>query len=119
MSRKRRRPRPGAAASSRFAHYAAPIAFLAGVTIAVLLVHSALDHRGTSTTTSAPTTTATAPTTAAAPRSRGQKKFYVVQTGDTFGTIASKAGISLGRLQSLNPRVSSNALQVGQKLRVK
>jgi LysM repeat protein len=47
------------------------------------------------------------------------KKYYVVQTGDTFGTIASKLGISLARLQALNPGVSSNALQVGQRLRTR
>jgi LysM repeat protein len=42
-----------------------------------------------------------------------------VQTGDTFGTIASKEGITVEQLQALNPGVSTNALQVGQKLRVK
>ena len=42
-----------------------------------------------------------------------------MQTGDTFGSIASKVGISVAQLQGLNPGVSSNALQVGQKLRVK
>jgi LysM repeat protein len=92
------------------------VAFLAGVTIAVLLVHSALSgHRGSSTTTltTAATRTATTPSRSAA------KKYYVVQTGDTFGTIASKLGISLARLQALNPGVSSNALQVGQRLRTR
>jgi LysM repeat protein len=110
MPRRRRKPRPGVA------HYAAPVAFLAGVTIAVLLVHSALSgHRGSSTTTltTAATRTATTPSRPAA------KKYYVVQTGDTFGTIASKLGISLARLQALNPSVSSNALQVGQRLRTR
>ena len=115
MSRKRRRPRPGVA------HYAAPVAFLAGVTVAVLLVHSALNGRSASTTTTQQTAVSTVvPTTTQ--RSGGhatKRKFYVVQTGDTFGTIASKEGISIERLQSLNPGVSSNALQVGQKLRVK
>jgi LysM repeat protein len=111
MPRRRRRPRPGVA------HYVAPVAFLAGVTIAVLLVHSALSgHRGTTTTT-APTR-ATAPRTTT-PAKSAAKKYYVVQTGDTFGTIAAKVGISLERLQSLNPGVSTNALQVGQKLRIR
>ena len=47
------------------------------------------------------------------------RAFYVVQTGDTFGSIAAKEGISIDELQALNPGVSSNTLQVGQKLRVK
>jgi LysM repeat protein len=113
MSRERRKPRPG------ITHYAAPVAFLAGVTIAVLLVHSALDHHHETTTTpSTAVSTKLTETTAGKP-SRARKRFYVVQTGDTFGTIASKEGITVGQLQALNPGVSSNALQVGQKLRVR
>jgi LysM repeat protein len=42
-----------------------------------------------------------------------------VQAGDTFGSIAAKVGLSVEELQALNPGVSSNTLQVGQKLRVK
>ena len=114
MSRKRRKPRPGVA------HYAAPVAFLAGVTIAVLLVHSAL-NRGSASTTSTQSIVSTVQTTTTqtTSRSTGKKRFYVVQTGDTFGTIASKEGISIERLQALNPGTSSNALQVGQKLRTR
>jgi LysM repeat protein len=113
MSRKRRRP------PNRVAHYAAPVAFLLGVTIAVLLVHSALNGGGTGTTTSTELVAPTVPTTTQSATPATKKKFYVVQTGDTFGTIASKVGISVERLQSLNPGVSSNALQVGQKLRIR
>jgi LysM repeat protein len=48
-----------------------------------------------------------------------QRRFYTVQTGDTFGSIAATVGISVEQLQALNPGVSSNSLQVGQRLRVK
>lgn len=116
MSRTRqRKPSPG------FARYGAPAAFLAGVTIAVLLVHSALNH-SSSTTTATVATTAQAhghtTTTKKSKRKKAVKRFYTVESGDTYGTIASKVGISVDRLQSLNPGVSSNALRVGQKLRV-
>ena len=118
MSRTPRRRPP-----APFARYGAPAAFLAGVTIAVLLVHSALNH-------GAPTATATVATTAQQhstgttskkkpKRHSAAKRYYTVQSGDTFGTIAAKEGISVERLQSLNPGVSSNALQVGQKLRIR
>lgn len=114
MSRRRRKPKPG------LAHYAAPVAFLAGVTIAVLLVHSALNHHtGTTTTTPATTVTTTAATTTKRPAKHAGRGFYVVQSGDTFGTIAAKEKISMAQLQALNPGVSSNALRVGQKLRIK
>ena len=111
MSRRRRKPRPG------IAHYAAPVAFLAGVTIAVLLVHSALNqHTGTGTTTA---TVTTAATTTKKPTKHPGRRFYVVQSGDSFGTIAAKVGIPVAQLEALNPGVSSNALRVGQKLRIK
>ena len=111
MSRTRRKPPRGVA------HYAAPVAFLAGVTVAVLLVHSALSgHATTRATTTSPRIVVSVTETSTKP---AKKRFYVVQVGDTFGTIASKEGITVERLQALNPGVSTNALQVGQKLRVK
>jgi LysM repeat protein len=113
MSRRRRRPRPG------IAHYAAPIAFLAGVTIAVLLVHSALNHHTGTTTTTPPATVATTATTTKKPAKHGGRRFYIVQSGDSFGSIASKERISVAQLEALNPGVSSNALRVGQKLRIR
>jgi LysM repeat protein len=114
MSRTRRKPRPS------ITHYAAPAAFLAGVTIAVLLVHSGLSHHHHSTTaTTAVVSTTGESTTTTKGSAKTPKRFYTVQTGDTFGTIAAKEGISVAQLQALNPGVSSNALQVGQKLRVK
>jgi LysM repeat protein len=112
MSRGRRKPKPRGVA-----HYAAPVAFLAGVTVAVLLVHSALSSHATpQTTTTSPRIVVSVTTSSAKP---AKKRFYVVQTGDTFGTIASKEGITVAQLQALNPGVSTNALQVGQKLRVR
>lgn len=113
---RRRRTSPG------FARYGAPVAFLAGVTIAVLLVHSALNHSTTTSTTVATTTQphhAGTGTTKKPTRRGVKKRYYSVQSGDSFGTIASKVGISVARLQSLNPGVSSNALHVGQKLRIR
>ena len=114
MSRRRRKPRP------TIAHYAAPVAFLAGVTIAVLLVHAGLSHRGNDTTATTTTnaTTTTHATTTHAKRQAAKRRYYIVQTGDTFGTISAKAGISVAQLQSLNPGVSTNALRVGQKVRI-
>jgi len=112
MPRARRNARPG------IAHYAAPALFLLGVTIAVLLIRAGLQHDSATTTTTrgpVPSTTVQTTTRTSKPSKRAT---YTVQTGDTFGTIAAKVGISVERLQSLNPGVSSNALQVGQKLRV-
>lgn len=118
LSRARRKPRPG------LARYAAPVAFLLGVTIAVLLIRSGLDGGASpQTTTSGPvtrtSTTRTSTTTKRGTTTGAARRFHIVQTGDTFGSIATKEGISVEELQALNPGVSSNSLQVGQKLRVK
>jgi LysM repeat protein len=103
-----------------WARVAAPIAFLAAVTIAVLLVRSGLHAGGTTTTSLVPTVaTRSTPTGTRRKPKRVVKQFYTVQSGDTFGSIAAKYHISVARLEQLNPGVSSNALVVGQKIRVK
>jgi LysM repeat protein len=116
------------ASRRRLAHYAAPVAFLAAVTIAVLLIRSGLGAGGpaaTTTTLGAGTTTTTSVSKPAHRKRHPEKhhaapaKYYIVQSGDTFGTIASREGTSVARLEALNPGVSTNALAVGQKLRVK
>jgi LysM repeat protein len=46
-------------------------------------------------------------------------RFYTVVAGDTFGSISAKTGVPIAQIEQLNPGVSTNSLQVGQKLRVK
>jgi len=107
----------------RIGRYTAPAAFLLAVTIAVLLIRSGLGGH-TTTTTTRPTVTHPAATTVSrstrtntTPLSTVQS--YTVQRGDTFGSIAAKVGTTIAALETLNPGVSSTALQVGQKIRVK
>jgi LysM repeat protein len=119
-----RRGRRGAA------HYAAPIAFLLAVTVAVLLIRAGLDGGGSgtttgtgpvthaSTTTPPGTTRATTRATRAATTTRAGSR-YTVESGDTFGSISAKTGVPVAELERLNPGVDSSSLQVGQKLRVK
>ena len=107
------------------ARYAAPAAFLLAVTIAVLLIRSGINGGGSSTTTArGPVTHAS--TAATPPPGTTQRatttlagQFYTVESGDTFGSISAKTGVPIAQLEQLNPNVSSNSLQVGQKLRVK
>jgi LysM repeat protein len=103
------------------ARYAAPAVFLAAVTIAVVIVRAGLNGGDVGGTTSfALTTTAAAPTTTGATKTRRPKKrYYVIQSGDTFGTVAAKFNTSVEALQALNPGVSSNSMSVGERLRVK
>ena len=120
------------------ARYGAPAAFLAAVTIAVILIKSGLSGGSGSTTTVGlfPTTTRAATTTTATttklvlttPQASTATttetttpgaEYYAVQSGDTLGSIAQKYGTTVDELMTLNPGIDPTALDIGQKLRVK
>lgn len=46
-------------------------------------------------------------------------RFYVVQNGDTLISIAHRAGISVARIQRLNPGVDPQILIAGEKLKLR
>ena len=116
---------PGGERRQGIARYAAPAAFLLAVTIAVLLIRSGLGGHGSTPHAPPPTpppATTTQRTTTAVTTSgttASGANYYVVQKGDTFGAIAVKENTTIAEIERLNPGVSSNALQVGQKIRVR
>jgi LysM repeat protein len=104
---------------SRYTRWAAPIAFLAAVTILALVVRVGLEdgkhhHAKTSTTV-----------TSKRKKSHGhghkaqRKQTYTVVSGDTLAGIAAKEGTTVARLEQLNPGINPTALHVGQSIRVK
>jgi LysM repeat protein len=119
------------------AHYGAPAAFLLAATILAILIHSALGNRSTPARTTTTLGPVTRPSTAKVPTQTTHTitnantntstigttvagaQFATVQTGDTFGSIATRYNTSVTELEALNPGVSSNSLQVGQRIRVK
>ena len=108
---------------ARLARYAAPIAFLAAATVAILLVRSGLDN-GDATpppaTTAATTTAATTePGTTGTTTNEAGAEFYVIQAGDTLAVIADEHDTTVEQLLVLNPDVDPVALTVGQRIRVK
>jgi LysM repeat protein len=58
---------------------------------------------------------ATAPT-AAAVQPAAAAKTYRVKPGDVLSTIAATTGVSLARIQRLNPDVDAKALHAGQQI---
>ncbi|HEY2259488.1 MAG TPA: LysM domain-containing protein [Solirubrobacteraceae bacterium] len=52
-------------------------------------------------------------------RHRSHPKFYVVKAGDTLSSISVKTHVPIERLLGLNPLVSPNSLQTGQRLRLR
>lgn len=103
---------------SRFTRYAAPVAFLAAVTIGVLVVRAGFEHGKGSARPPATTTVATRPKKHHHAHARQRTKTYTVQSGDTFGTIAAKTGTTVARLEQLNPGIDPTALRIGQTIRV-
>ena len=109
----------------------APLAFLLAVTVLVLLVHSALssgdDATGTTArtqtrraqTTTGQVTTSPATTRRTRPPAGPARRYYTIVAGDTFGTVAAKEGTTVAKLMALNPGVSSNALTIGERIRVR
>jgi LysM repeat protein len=117
--------------------YGAPAAFLAAVTIAVILIKAGLNGGSESTTTvgALPTTsTATKPattttklvltgpqagtTSTATETTTPGAQYYVVQSGDTLGSIAQKYNTTVDELMTLNPGIDPTALHIGQRVRV-
>jgi LysM repeat protein len=109
---------------TRLARFAAPVAFLAAVTVAVLLVRSGLENGESSepgggvtvTTTSPATTSSGSPGTTTTPAGA---QFYTIQAGDTLAVIADQHDTTVEQLLVLNPDVDPVALTVGQRIRVK
>jgi LysM repeat protein len=103
------------------ARIAAPVAFLAGVTLAVVLVRSGLDDPQATTLTRAQVTTraTTAATATRRTTTRAQPVFATVESGDTLNQIALDNDTTIERLLELNPDLDPRALQVGQRVRVR
>jgi LysM repeat protein len=105
------------------ARIAAPAAFLLGVTVAVIVVRASFSgsEDGTPVTTGTRATTATRPATTATTRrttTATEARFYTIEAGDTFGSIAARFDTSVERLIELNPGVDTTELRIGQRIRV-
>jgi LysM repeat protein len=96
------------------ARYLAPIALIATIAGTYAVAHTVL----TTKSKSAATQTSTA---ASSPSSRhyAKVKFYVVKSGDSLTSIASKTGVAITTLEALNPKVDPNSLQTGQRVRLR
>jgi LysM repeat protein len=102
---------------SRITRWAAPVAFLAAVTIGALVVRAGLEHGKQHA--KEPTTTVTSRTnTTQHPPKHPRPQTYTIVQGDTLASIAAKEGTTVAKLEKLNPGIAPAALRVGQKIRV-
>jgi LysM repeat protein len=98
--------------------FAAPAAFLVAATVAVADNAAStralppITHRRVAVTTTTTKKTAQKHHAATA-------QYWTVQAGDTFGVISAKTGVPVATIEQLNPNVSSTALTIGEKIRIK
>ncbi len=102
---------PGRRTSVEWRRYAAPAAFLLAATIAVVLIRSGLESGNGAR--------ATTPTVTRHPTTRPTPRYWTVRAGDTFGSIAGKAHVSVATLKRLNPHVRPTALTIGERIRLR
>lgn len=102
---------------SRLTHWAAPVAFLAAVTIGALVIRAGLQHGGHHRPRTQ-TTTVTAKKKHAHGKTQQRVRTYTVVSGDTLAGIAAKTGTTVAELEHLNPGINPTALRVGQTIRV-
>lgn len=109
-------------AHRRPARLVAPLALVAAVvaTIVVALASvSASDSKGgtPAATSTASGTTAKHGASASSGKSH-HRRTYTVKPGDILSTVSERTGVSITRIEELNPDLDAQALQVGQKIRL-
>ena len=112
-------------ASRSNARYLAPLALGAFAIVFLIVFVSTGSDGGSEAPKAAPARTAPRPaasrtstTTTTTPRF-STERVYTVRSGDILSTIAEKTGVSVDRLQQLNPDVDPQALVAGQKLKLR
>jgi LysM repeat protein len=100
------------------ARVAAPVALAAPIFGGYLIVHHYAVKHDTHTTTATTRTHASAK--GEKPKGKYAKaKFYIVKSGDNLTRIAAKTGVTVDELIALNQRTNPNALQTGQRIRLR
>ena len=96
----------------------APIAIIAVAVAVYLVVHGTVNSHHTVTQTHNGLNAAK-PHHKHKHKHSSKAKYYVVKPGDTLSGIAARVGISLTTLEQLNSNISPNALQTGERLRLR
>jgi LysM repeat protein len=108
------------------ARWLAPLALVACAIAAYSVVNASLgsDDPGTTRSTGSKSST-TANNRTVSERSKGSStrrsranRTYTVKAGDTLSSIALKTGLTLERIQQLNPQLDSQSLQTGQRVKL-
>lgn len=107
----------GSAMVAKSARFAAPVALAAVAVATYLIVHSSISTKHSSATTSS--LLSTGHSGSGQHRHHHPPRFYVVKAGDTLSQISVKTHVSIVTITTLNPGLNPNALQTGQRLRLR
>jgi LysM repeat protein len=95
----------------------APLALVVGAVAVVLVIQASTgsdDGSKNDSSSNASTQTETTQTT-----QRRIRPSYTVKLNDTLGLISQKTGVSVARIQELNPELDPQNLIVGQKIKLR
>ena len=96
----------------------APLALaLCAIAVLYLVISSGSGDGGGGSSSSAKTTTSKPKRSSTSTQTT--RSTYTVRTGDTLGGIAAKTGVSVEKLQELNPGLDPQALVSGQKIKLR
>ncbi len=115
---------PGSHRTRRFSwgtRLLAPLALIAVAFVVFLLVSSFLGGDDGMSEPASPTTATTPEKAKKSEASGGEDapKTYAVQSGDSLSTIAEQFGLSVEKLQALNPDADPDALIEGEELKLR
>jgi LysM repeat protein len=106
----------------------APVALIAFAVALAMIISSANSSGGSSGAKASQatekardlgTSTTKAKTRKRSSRDRLPKTVYIVKQGDTLGSISQKVGVSVTKLQELNPGLDQFSLVAGQKIKIR
>jgi LysM repeat protein len=100
--------------------FLAPLALvIVAVAFFAILLSSTAGDDGDDGGSRAAEATDTDTSPASTERPRPQRRNYTVKLGDSLGAISEKTGVEVERLQELNPDLDPQALEIGQRIKLR
>jgi LysM repeat protein len=98
----------------------APVALITCVVAVYAVVDNTLlkDDSASSGSDTTQQATPTKTTSGKAAKKAKRRRAYTVKAGDTLSAISIKTGVSLARIQRLNPKLEADTLHAGQRVRL-
>jgi LysM repeat protein len=97
----------------------APLALLLAVAAVLVVVQASNESDGSKNDTASDTSATQDSTTTTPQRPRRVRPTYTVKLNDTLGLISEKTGVSVERIETLNPELDPQNLIVGQKIKLR